>query len=825
MFDSIRRDIWHGFRVLIKTPGFASVAVLTLGLGIGINSTVFTWLKGILLNPLPGVENADRLVTVHPIMTKAGGGAMSFSYPDYLDYSSATDVLSGLAAYSMTHANLGSPGHFEREWGMLVSANYFDVLGVKPHLGRGFVPAENKVPLASPVVVLSYNLWHRRFSAEPKIVGQSILLNNKSYTVIGVAPSGFWGSFGGLAMEFWTPMMMASQLSESRDLTSRGDHWFDVMGRLKPGVSVAQAQANLESIAEQLAARHPDSNDGVTARVFTLLKDPNSAQSFLLPAIAILTAVAALVLLIACANVASLLLARAASRSREIAVRLALGAGRWRLIRQLLTETLVVASIGGAAGLVFAYWAAGWFSAIIPDVGYPVQFDLHLDGKVLLFAIAATAATAALSGLVPALQASRLDLIAAVKEGDRAAGVSSHRSRLRGSLVSGQVALSVISLIAAGLLIRTLVMARSANGGFNPDNVLLASVDLFSQGYDRDKGLSLLHRLDDSLRSAPGIQSVTFADRLPLRLLGSSSTDFTAEGYSPRQGEEVSIRYNVVGPDYFKTLRIPLVQGRGFEVRDDDRSTPVIVINETLARRYFSGQDPVGKYLISGLEYASNTTGTPGVKREIIGVIKDVKEFSLGEPPEPYCYIPIYQFYRASVTIIARTSGDPWAALAPMRDELRMLDSGLPVFHVTTLVQQTDISMIGQSIAAKFLLVFGALALALAGIGLYGVMAYSVSQRKQEIGIRMSLGASPGRVIRLIMKQGMVPVVVGMALGFGAAVAVTRLISSLLIGVSATDPLTFAGVGAVLLLVALLAILIPTLRACKIDPIDALRYE
>src|SRR5262249_45966327 len=631
--------------------------------------------------------------------------------------------------------------------------------------------------------------------------------------------------YGGLAMEFWAPMMMVAQISENRDLTARGDHWFEVIGRLRPGASIEQAQANFESVAEQLAARYPDSNDGVTARVFGLLKDPDSAQGILLPAIAILTAVAALVLLIACANVAGLLLARATSRRREIAVRLALGAGRTRLIRQLLTETMVLAALGGAVGLVFAYWAAGWFSAIIPDVGYPVQFDLHLDGKVLMFAMSATVATAVLSGLVPSLQASKLNLIAAVKEDGRAAGASSHKSLLRGGLISAQVALSVISLIVAGLLIRTIVRPRSANAGFDPDNVLLASVDLFSQGYEKNKGLNFLHRLDDRLRTTPGIQSITFADRLPLRLLGSSSTDFTLEGYSPRQGEEVNIRYNVVGPGYFNTLRIPLLQGRGFDERDDDRSRPVVVINETLVRRYFPGQDPVGKYLISGLEYASNTTGTSGVKREIIGVIKDVKEFTLTEAPEPYIYFPVYQFYRASMTFIARTTADPWTAIAPIRDEVRLLDSSLPVFHVTTLAQQTGISLIGQSIAAKFLLVFGGLALVLAGVGLYGVMAYSVVQRQQEIGIRMSLGASPAQVIRLVIKQGMIPVFVGLALGSAAALAVTRFISGLLIGVTATDPLTFAGVATVLLSVAVLAIFIPTARASKIDPVSALRYE
>jgi len=416
-------------------------------------------------------------------------------------------------------------------------------------------------------------------------------------------------------------------------------------------------------------------------------------------------------------------------------------------------------------------------------------------------------------------------LIAAVKEGDRAAGASYRKSILRGGLVSAQVALSVISLIVAGLLIRTIVTARSANAGFDPEKVLLASVDLFSQGYDKNKGLNFLHRLDDRLRTAPGIQSISFADRLPLRLLGSSSTDFTLEGYSPRQGEEVNIRYNVVGPGYFNTLRIPLLQGRGFDERDDDRSRPVVVINETLARRYFPGQDPVGKYLISGLEYASNTTGTSGVKREIIGVIRDVKEFTLTEAPEPYIYFPVYQFYRASTTIIARTSADPWTALVPIRDEIRLLDSSLPVFHVTTLAQQTGISLIGQSIAAKFLLVFGGLALVLAGVGLYGVMAYSVVQRKQEIGIRMSLGASPAQVILLVIKQGMVPVFVGLALGFAVALAVTRFISSLLIGVPSTDPLTFAGVALLLLSVAILAVFIPTSRASKIDPIEALRYE
>jgi predicted permease len=499
-----------------------------------------------------------------------------------------------------------------------------------------------------------------------------------------------------------------------------------------------------------------------------------------------------------------------------MAIRIALGAGRARLIRQLLTESLVLCGLGGALGLLFAYWAAGWFSAIIPDIGYPVQFDLHLDGNVLAFAMSATIATIILSGLAPAVQASRPGLIAAVKEGERTAGTSSHKVRLRGVLVSAQVALSIISLVAAGLLIRTIVMARSVNAGFNPDHVLLASVDLFSQGYDKEKGLNFFHQLEDRLKSAPGIQSVSFADKMPLRLVSDSSTDFGVEGYIPRQSEELNFKYDVVGPDYFKTLQIPLLQGRGFDDSDGEHSKPVIVINQTLARRYFPEQDPVGKYL---------SNGDPAVKREIVGVIRDVKEFTLNEAPEPYVYLPLYQNYRAFATVIVRTAGEPGTALAAIRGEIRAADSSLAPFNVTTLVQQTGISLLAQNIAAKFLLVFGGLALVLAAIGLYGVMSYSISRRKQEIGIRMALGASPGQVIRLIIIQGMIPVLVGMGVGFAAALTLTRLISSLLIGVSATDPLTFAGVGLLLLAVALLAVFIPTRRASRIDPIDALRYE
>jgi predicted permease len=703
----------------------------------------------------------------------------------------------------------------ERVWGAIVSGNYFDVLGIKALIGRTFLPEEDRTPNTHPVVVIGYGLWERRFGADPNVLGRTITLNEHNFTVIGVAPKDFASPFAGLALDVWTPVMMKDYVARPHfSLTDRGSRWLMVMGRLKPGATVPQAQANIAAIAGHLEQEYPQTNEQMGVAVYSVMQSPFSLKQDMRPALAILMAAVAVVLLIACANVANLLLARATSRRKEIAVRLALGGSRGRLVRQMLTESFVLASLGAALGLAMAFWTARSLAAFLPPYASRASFDTRPDAVVFAFTLGLTVITTLLFGLAPTLHASKQDLVTAMKDNTPTIGRGTRKVNLRHALVVLQVALSMVALISAGLFVRTVREAYKADPGFDPHGVLLASFDPFLSGYDESRGREFYRRLVERVSAVPGIQSATVARRLPLTAGGIAFATVAIDGYAPAKDEDMRLNYETVGPQYFQTMRIPLVRGRDFNERDQEGAPGVVIINETMARHYWPGGDALGRRLKLAKDWL-----------EIVGIAKDVKNRSLSEAPQPFLYLPLLQDYRSNMILVARTAVEPEKMFQSVHDEVAALDPQIPIFDAKTLEEHVGISLFLQRMAATLLSIFGLLALSLAAIGLYGVMAYSVSQRTRELGIRVSVGAERRDIFKLILVQGLAISVVGLLAGLVAALAVTRLTANLLYGVSATDPVTFIVIGLLLLCITLLACYFPARRATKIDPIIALRVE
>jgi macrolide transport system ATP-binding/permease protein len=813
IMETFWQDLRYSLRTLFKRPGFTFVVVFTLALGIGANATIFTWIKAVLLASLPGIEQPEKLVEIWG--ATRNNSALSSSYVDYLDYRDQNKVLSGLIAHQVLPLNLGRSEKPERVWGAIVSGNYFDVLGIKALIGRTFLPEEDRTPNTHPVVVIGYGLWERRFGADPNVLGRTITLNEHDFTVIGVAPKDFASPFAGLALDVWTPVMMKDYVARPHfSLTDRGSRWLMVMGRLKPGATVYQAQANIAAIASHLEQEYPQTNEQLGVAVYSVLQSPFSLKQDMRPALAILMAAVAVVLVIACANVANLLLARAASRRKEIAVRLALGGSRGRLMRQMLTESFVLASLGAALGLAIAFWTARSLAAFLPPYASRASFDTRPDAVVFAFTLGLTVITTLLFGLAPTLHASKQDLVTAMKDNTATVGRGSRKVSLRHALVITQVALSMVALISAGLFVRSLREAYKADPGFDPHGVLLASFDPFLSGYDESRGREFYRRLVERVRTVPGIESATLARRLPLTDGGIAFAAVTIDGYAPATDEDMRLNYETVGPHYFQTMRIPFVQGRDFEERDQEDARGVVIINETMARRYWPGGDALGRRLKLTKDWL-----------EIVGIAKDVKNRSLSEAPQPFLYLPLLQDYRSNMILVARTAIAPEQMSQSVRAEVAALDPEIPMFDAKTLEDHVGISLFLQRMAATLLSIFGLLALSLAAIGLYGVMAYSVSQRTRELGIRLSIGAKRGDIFKLILGQGLALSIVGLVGGLVTALAVTRLTANLLYGVTATDPVTFIVISLLLLCVTLLACYFPARRATRVDPIIALRTE
>ena len=817
--ETLLKDLRYGIRSLLKQPGFAFVAVLSIALGIGVNTTIFSFVNATLFRPLPFPES-DKLVRLWD--------GNSASYPDYVAYRDDSKVFSSLVAYAQRPLSLNVNGESERIFGEIVTGNYFDVLKVKPAIGRGFLQEEDRTPGTHPVVVLSNSLWQRQFNSDPAILGKGIKLNNYSFTVIGVMPEKFVGATLISPPDVWVPMMMEPIVDPgSRSLTSPDEGWLMMLGRLQPEVELPGAQAAVETIASRLhqARRERNSEPEQMERRIVAVAE---ARGLMVPpagrvpaflAITIVMAVVALVLLVACANVANMLLARAVARRKEIAVRLALGAGRLRIIRQMLTESVLLSLIGGVGGLLLAGWSSNLLATLLPQSfpGNSIAPDVSLDARVFLYTFLLSTVTGVVFGLAPALQSSKPDVIATLKDQAVTFGRGRTRFTLRNLLVVTQVAISMLLLVSAGLFLRNLRNTQHPEPGFVTNNGLMMSFDLGLARYDKARGQIFEEQLLQRVRSLPQIQSASLAEFVPLTDAGSLTPLYVEGEPTPDRFDDDSLlSNNTVGLDYFRTMGIPFVKGRDFNSSDTASSPEVIIVNETLARRLSPDGNAVGKRI---------RMDSQGDYLEVVGVVRDIKYRQLSEKPPFFGYLPLSQRYRSSMTLHVRTPSDPVAAINQLRAEINALDSNLPLTGVKTMQEHMRLPLAPAKLLALLSSTFGILALLLASIGLYGVMAYVVGSRTREIGIRMALGAQTSGVRRLVIVQGMRLALTGVAVGVVAALALTRVLSGVLYGVSATDPFTFAGVVVLLASVALLACLVPAWRATKVDPLVALRYE
>ena len=812
------QDLRFALRLMTRKPALTAMAVVSLALGIGVNSSIFTLVNAVLLRD-PPISRPDRVVEVY---TSSSDGFRygTSSAPDYFDLRDSNDVFSGLAATRTYPVTFDDGESTDLLMGEIVSGNYFDVLGVRAHIGRTFLPAEDRTPGTHPVVVLGYDFWQRRFAADPAVLGRTLKLNGRELEVVGVAAASFKGTLPAFRIELWLPLQMADQLGERPILERRGSRSLMLKGRLADGVSLEEAQAQLGTLARRLAAEYPETNEG---REVTLVptRDVILNPGFDGPARGVagfLMAIVGLVLLIACSNIANLFLARASDRRKELALRLALGSGRGRLVRQLLTESLLIAFLGGLASLLFATWTARLLAGFRPPIPVPMALELGIDLKVLAFTLLLAALTGVLCGLAPALQASRPELVPALKNEGAGLGRGYRRLGLRNLLVVGQVAVSTLLLIGSGLFIRSLMNAQAIDPGFTLRRGVAATLLPKLGGAYTDAEAELLYRdLLERARALPGVSSAAVAEFLPLGL-AISNKEVWVEGQELGEGEDPpAIDTMAIGPGYFRTLGIALARGRDFSDRDDASAPGAVIVNQTMARRTWPGEDPLGQRL-------RFDDGLDAPVYEVVGVAADGKYRTLGEAPRPYLYTPYAQTGDFMLTLIVASNreGETLAAVRRLLDEV---DPHLPTFEIKTLSEHLDIMLFAPRMGAALLAAMGLLGLLLASVGLYGVVAYSVARRTREIGVRLALGAGKGDVLGMVVREGMVLVAVGVVLGVGLALLVTRALQGFLYGITASDPLTYVAVSLFLLAVAWLANFLPARRATGIDPILALRYE
>jgi predicted permease len=812
---SFWQDVRYSLRMIAKEPGYAATAILTLALGIGANTTIFSWINSTLLNPIPGLANPHEVVSL--TLSRPTENSFPFTYPDFVAMNDGQRSFTGITASETLPMSLTGKDKPERIWGMVTSANYFSVLGVRPVLGRGFLPAEDEKPEGAPVAVISHRLWQTHFARNPDIVGRTIEINQHPYTIVGVAPAEFQGSQTGLRSEIWVPIMMIQQLTERGDLIH--DHhyfWLFALGRLKPGVTPEQAQEEVTQRLKREVTNYPEEHKGhESVTVYPLWRSPfgvNQIFSLLLP---MLMSIAGFVLLLACANVANLMLVRSVARRREIAIRMSLGASRWRLVRQSLVESLLLALTGGAAACVITLWTAGTLMKFLPAMDFPVSLSIQTDRSVLLAALVISVLTGVIFGILPALRSSGAAPVGVLKEDAGSVSSGLHKARLASGMVVAQISLSLLLLICAGLFIRSFLSAQQINPGFNTHNVLIASYDLFTAGYSPENGAEFDRQLVAKLESLPGVQSVALSSRVPMGF-GGASTSVKPEGYIPQAHESMETQVAIVTPDYLKTMQIPILKGRDFTLRDKKDSQRTVIVSQTFVDRYWPHQEAIGKRLFSDLtnEWFN-----------VVGVARDNKATGLNEKPRPFVYLPLYQVYQASMIVNARVPGDPLASGASVEKAIHELNPSLVVFDVADLDARWQVASFQQRIAGTFVGAFGLIALLLATVGVYGVTSYSTRQRVHEIGIRMALGAGKEDILRLVLVHGLRLALTGVVLGLAASFILTRYLKSMLLGVTSTDALTFLTVVVLLCAVAFLACFIPARRAIRVDPMVALRHE
>lgn len=809
-----RRDVGYGLRMLRRSPGFSLLAILCLAVGIGANAAVFSWIEGILLRPFPLVADQDRLYAV--VGTSRGGGSddPDMSWPDWQDLQRSSLLADAFIAEKITGTTLSLGDRAERAPGSIVSTNYFDALGVRPILGRGFLPAEETGPNAHPVTVISYQVWQQRFHGDPQVIGRTQMLNGFPHTIVGVAPKGFYGTFVGYAFQFWVPVSMQPRFSAGVDrLQDRGARWIEGFVRLKRGVSIDQAQTELSAAMGRLEIDHPETNRGHGIRLVPLWQTPFNGAASMLPALEVALVVVLAVLLIVCANVGTLLLVRSFARQQEITIRLSIGAGRGRLVRQLLTEGLILSVIAGTAGCLIASWLRDALALLTPPRnGIVLRFAGDFDVRVVAISAGVCLVSTLLFGLAPAIVSSGIDLAGALRAQAGSVLGSRRAAWLRSSLVVMQIALSFVLLVGAGLLIKSFQAMRSVSPGFRTDGVLTTTIDTFTAGYDASRARRFQDDLIERIEALGGVEAAAFSATTPFSYAASRTARIAVDGYEPRRDEQPTADYNIVGPDYFATLGIPIVSGRAFSAADDERGARVAIVDQTLADRFWRGADPVGSRLRVNKDWL-----------HVVGVARAIKTRSLLDAPAPYFYIPLRQNPITYMALHIRTASAATAIAPSLVREIHAIDSNLAPGEIITMREQVDRTTASQRVALTMLIVFGGLALVLAAVGLYGVMAALVAQSAQQLALRVALGADRSRLLRLVLGSGLTVTAWGLALGIACALAATRLMGYLLFHVSPRDPAVFVSAIAAVGLVAFAACSIPALRATRTDPLQALR--
>jgi predicted permease len=813
VIETALQDLRFGVRMLRRNPGFSGLVIFCLILGIGADAAVFSWIEGTLFRPFPAVSHQERLLAITGT-ARGESEPTSISWPDIRDLQKSCTLVDSFIVSKITGTTLSIGDRAEVTTGSIVSANYFDAIGVHLTLGRGFKPGEDSGRNAHPVTVISYQLWQGRFKGDPQIIGKTQRLNGVPHTIVGVVPEGFYGTFVGWAMQFWVPASMEEVFEGGGyKLEDRGARWIEAFARLKPGVTRQQAQQEVTAVAKRLEMDYPQTNRGRGIKLWPLWQTPFNNAGTLLPTLEIMIVVVFFVLLIACANVGNLLLVRAFARRHEVTVRLAIGASRRRLVRQMVTEGLILAVIGAAGGLLVAYWCRHALVLLFPARGgVSMYLPGEIDWRVLALSAGVCVMVTLLLGLVPAMQTRDLDLARALKAESVGVVGGGGKAWVRSGLVVLQVSLSFVLLVGAGLLLQSLQQIRTASPGFSTHEVLETAVNLMSAGYDAERAQHFQDELLDRVKALPGVESAAFARMTPLSYGSYSSTPVAVDGYQAPPEEQPIVEYNEVGPDYFATMGIPLVSGREFTRADDEGTAPVAIVNETMTTKYWRGRNPIGERV-----------QVKGRWMRVIAVAKDSKYESVRETPRPFFYVPLRQNFARRLGLNIRTRLSPETMATELARQVHALDPDLALSEVITLQEQVDRATSPQMVAVTLVGVLSGLALLLAAIGLYGVMSYAVSQSRREMGLRMALGARPSDLLQLVLSHGLALLAEGIVLGAVVALGLTRLLGQMLYNVGPRDPLAFGSALLVITMVILTACLLPARRAIRTNPARALR--